>query len=251
MLAVVVALPAQLLLWPPPWHHRLRTGVVHALEAIEQVLAQRTGVDADVDPTSASEALAASAEAAAALHQVFEATPVRPTPSSRRGLAMAKLVDDVEWLHSSVRLAAQDDGGAHGEADHVRSVWDAVARLVAAARALLAAGVAGSASRAEAATAVEQAVLDLRAAREHQAHVVARDLVERALAAAGPTSEQLLVDARGALHARQVADAAEHLGRHALAATGREVSEGEPESAADASTAVVLQGDAASARPEV
>jgi hypothetical protein len=253
LLAVVVALPAQMLLWPPPWHQRLRTGMVQALDRVEQVLALGPGSGADADQTALDEAVAASADAVAALHQVFEDTPVRPTPSSGRGLAMAKLVDDVEWVHTSVHLATQDVERRPGAAGHIRSTWQAVADLVTAVRSLLAAGATeGSHSPVDAeASAVRDAVAHLRMVRERQGHLVAQDLVERSLATTGPPSEQLVVDARGALHTRQAADAAEHLGRHALAATGRTMPEGEPESAVAPGTEAALHADAASARPEV
>jgi hypothetical protein len=227
-LAVVVAVPAQLLIWPPRWHDRLREAMAGALVAVGQVLHVRSGSGSEPDADAVAAAIDQARVEVATLQFQFESTPFRPTTSAGRGLALAKLVDDLEWLRAA--SSADADRAAVDAAfcpDTTRQVWLAAAEVLERVPEVLRPSASRSATDDPGAATLLRSLHALRLARRTLSGELRDTFDQEALAGtavgsgdAAPASGDL-VDAVGAsLNARRVANATELLGRHVLLAVG-------------------------------
>ncbi len=221
LLAVVVAIPAQMLVWPPRWHDRLRASMGDAIDAVHRILVAR----AAIHPVGADIATAIESARAkvAALQWQFESTPYRPTTSAGRGLALAKLVDDLEWLRTA--SSADSDHDTINDAfcpDQTRAVWLAADRVLDAATELLATSGHAHGVEDAAVAAVVGALDELGSARRSLMVAVRTQFTRAAMttATSAPTSPELVVAVGASLNARRVANATELVGRHILLASG-------------------------------
>jgi uncharacterized membrane protein YccC len=240
-LAVAVGVPAQMLIWPPEWHDRLRAALTEALGAVRRLVRQRTPtLPADLDdgidrgPVAAAgsdqtgrgqidRAVDAARTAVSELQLQFESTPFRPTESAGRGLALAKLVDDLEWLRAAASSDpdrdAVDEGFCPGS---TQRVWAAADELMAAIPDLLVASAGRPGPDHPAARRVVTALAALRHDRRRLSAQVRQAFTELALRRdpAAPSSPELIGSVGPSLNARRVANASELLGRHSLLAAG-------------------------------
>jgi uncharacterized membrane protein YccC len=115
-LASVVALAAVALLWPAPAQDRLRAQAGATCRALAARLrAEVAYLLADGDERAAAEhaqASAAANSAIAALHQLFLATPYRPTGLSTSARATVRLVDELNWLNTVFASSRPTPGAA-------------------------------------------------------------------------------------------------------------------------------------------
>jgi uncharacterized membrane protein YccC len=98
-IAVGVAIPAAMLVWPPSEHNNLRRYAAATCEAIANVITTRAaGRTADAD--ALCELVVASL---ASLRQTFRGTAFRPVGLTTGSRALVRLVDELEWLGAVVR----------------------------------------------------------------------------------------------------------------------------------------------------
>jgi uncharacterized membrane protein YccC len=98
-IAVAVAVPAAMLVWPPKEHNNLRRYAADTCEAIADVVttraAGRTG-DADAGCERVKESLGQ-------LRKTFRGTVFRPVGLTSGSRALVRLVEELEWLGAVVR----------------------------------------------------------------------------------------------------------------------------------------------------
>jgi uncharacterized membrane protein YccC len=108
--AAAASLLAISLLWPSPVRNPVRSAAIDACRALgERLRAEVTYILGDGSQTSraAHEAVVARADAAVArLHDVFFATPYRPTGLATDARAVIRLVDELRWLNAIVLRSA-------------------------------------------------------------------------------------------------------------------------------------------------
>jgi uncharacterized membrane protein YccC len=122
-IAAGAALFATAFLWPAPAREPLRGATVAACRALaERLRSARAGPGRDA-------AVARSNAAIAALHDVFFATPYRPTGLSTGARALIRLVDELRWLNDIHVQAPQRPEGS-GARGRVQAVKSAAARVL-------------------------------------------------------------------------------------------------------------------------
>ena len=225
-LAVAVAVPAQLFIWPPHWHDRLREDMAQASDAVRRVLGLRLAGGAS-SPGQA-DAFDQARTQVAAVQLQFESTPFRPTTSVGRGLALAKVVDDLEWLRAA--STTDPDRRAVDPAccpDRTRQVWLAADAVLAQVPALLETSVERAAPDDPAVVAVASAVRGLQSARQALSDEIRQwfGRVARPAPPDPPPSSELVAAVGASLNARRVANATELIGRHVLLAAGLSADE--------------------------
>jgi uncharacterized membrane protein YccC len=122
-LASAAALLAVALLWPAPARDPLRSAAIAACRALGARLraeVKRT-VEGAQRPADAGyrAAIAEADDRVASLHDVFYATPYRPTGLSTAARTVVRLVDELQWMEGVLADAAPDPGVRHD-----RSVCD-------------------------------------------------------------------------------------------------------------------------------
>jgi uncharacterized membrane protein YccC len=142
-LAAVAGLIAIALLWPAPARAPVRDAAIAACRALAARLrAEIAWVLGGYDPATEgvhAAAVAQADEAIQALHQVFFATPYRPTGLTTSARAVVRLVDELQWLNRVVlRSAPRKHHTLNTHAREVKtaaaSALDAVAELLEAPR---------------------------------------------------------------------------------------------------------------------
>ncbi len=98
LIALVIAVPAALFLWPPRDHHALRTRTAAACDA----LADRLVALADGREISADGDADAVADALHALRNQFHSSVSRPMSLTTGGRLLVRVPDQVEWLNSAI-----------------------------------------------------------------------------------------------------------------------------------------------------
>ena len=98
LLAGAIAIPACLLVWPPPWHDDLRRRLSAAVLAVARV-AEAHG--RGTDDRAAAEDMTAQL---ARLRTQFSSTPYPPTGAAAGAVALSKLVGRVEWVAGNITL---------------------------------------------------------------------------------------------------------------------------------------------------
>jgi uncharacterized membrane protein YccC len=115
-MASIAGMAAVALLWPAPAEDQLRvraTATCRALAARLRLEVARlldgedTGTAAECEQTTV-----AADSAVAELHQLFLATPYRPTGLSTTARAVVRLVDELNWLHSLLTQSRTPPPGA-------------------------------------------------------------------------------------------------------------------------------------------
>jgi uncharacterized membrane protein YccC len=102
------ALLAIVLLWPAPARDPLRTAASAACRALAARLRAEIAHVQDGAPADEHDAAIARSDAAvSAVHEVFFATPYRPTGLSTSARAVVRLVDELKWLNTIVVQAAR------------------------------------------------------------------------------------------------------------------------------------------------
>lgn len=119
--AVAVAVPAAMLVWPPREHDELRRHAAETCAALADVVTAREGAD-DHDADAACARVSRSLDA---LRAVFRGTAYRPVGLTTGSRALMRLVEELEWLGSIV---------IGPRAARVRT-WPRRARVVSAATA--------------------------------------------------------------------------------------------------------------------
>jgi uncharacterized membrane protein YccC len=129
LLAGVIAIPACLLVWPPPWHDHLRRRLSAAVLAVARVAdAQGRGVD---DQAAHDDMTAQLAR----LQTQFSSTPYPPTGAAAGAVALSKLVGRIEWVASNITVLTR-----HGAGDlepEVRELLDVAATTLRSAAAVI------------------------------------------------------------------------------------------------------------------
>jgi len=108
-LAAGASLLAIVLLWPAPVRDPLRTAAIDACRALAARLRTEIAHVLGRPPATQEEyesTVARANDAVDALHDVFFATPYRPTGLSTAARAVVRLVDELKWLNSAVVRAA-------------------------------------------------------------------------------------------------------------------------------------------------
>jgi uncharacterized membrane protein YccC len=106
-LASAAALVASALLWPAPARDPVRTAAIAACRA----LGARLRAEAAEPAGDAYRAAVDEADGrVAALHDVFYATPYRPTGLSTSARTVVRLVDEIEWMNGVLAAAAPEEG---------------------------------------------------------------------------------------------------------------------------------------------
>jgi uncharacterized membrane protein YccC len=114
-IASAAALIATAFLWPAPTRNPLRGAAIAACRALAARL--RTEVahlqkgESGSSAGGRDAAIARSDEAIAALHDVFFATPYRPTGLSTGARAVVRLVDELRWLNDIIAQSAPHPAG--------------------------------------------------------------------------------------------------------------------------------------------
>jgi len=113
-LASVAAFVAVALLWPAPTREPLRAAASTACRALaarlrSEIALMMSGHD-EVFAADRDRAVEQSDQAVAALHQIFLATPYRPTGLSTANRTIVRLVDEVIWLNTIVVQSGRHTG---------------------------------------------------------------------------------------------------------------------------------------------
>jgi uncharacterized membrane protein YccC len=98
-IAVAVAVPAAMLVWPPSEHNNLRRYAADTCQAIADVISTRAAghtEDADARCERVSQSLGA-------LRRTFRGTVFRPVGLTSGSRALVRLVDELEWLGAVAR----------------------------------------------------------------------------------------------------------------------------------------------------
>ena len=153
-LAGALCVPAALLLWPGRPRDRLRHEAAQAARALAELVQARSRGD----HAGAAVAARAAHETTVALRDRFVSMAQRPSGTSGSTAALARLIEDLGWLHRvAARVPELGDGSAHCAAER--------AEIEAAAPAALRA-VAATLDRAPSRTAETLDLTRLRAAHE-------------------------------------------------------------------------------------
>ena len=95
-IAGILAIPACMLIWPPPWHDDLRRRLSATALAVSQLA--RVRADDGADPEARDEAQATVQSELLLLRQRFRGTPYPPTGAVASAVGLAKLVGRIEWV---------------------------------------------------------------------------------------------------------------------------------------------------------
>ncbi|HEY2601092.1 MAG TPA: FUSC family protein [Thermoleophilaceae bacterium] len=107
------ALVAITLLWPAPARNPLRTAAIAACRALAARLrADVAFVRGELTGDERDAAVAAASAAVSSLHDVFFATPYRPTGLSTAARTVIRLVDEVRWLDDIIVLSVSRPGAS-------------------------------------------------------------------------------------------------------------------------------------------
>ena len=109
MIACAFCIPACMLVWPTPWHDKLRRRLSAAAESVSRLAASiATGrPDPEVKESVLSEVALLRAE--------FAGTPYPPTGAAAGTVALTKLVGRLEWVASSTILVSEGPAWAPRE----------------------------------------------------------------------------------------------------------------------------------------
>ena len=103
-IAVAVAVPAVMLVWPPSEHNDLRRFAGQACRAMADVITTRGAGD-----TANADAMCDQVtESLGALRRTFRGTAFRPVGLTSGSRALVRLVDELEWLGAVVRLLSTE-----------------------------------------------------------------------------------------------------------------------------------------------
>jgi uncharacterized membrane protein YccC len=128
LLAGAIAIPACLLVWPPPWHDNLRRRLSAAALAVAQVAdAYGHGLD---DRAAYDDMTAELAK----LQAQFSSTPYPPTGAAAGAVALSKLVGRVEWVARNITLMRHSTVALE---PRVRELLDVVAATLRSAAAVI------------------------------------------------------------------------------------------------------------------
>ncbi len=164
LIALAIAVPAALFLWPPRDHHALRTRTADACDALADRLAALA--DGAEPPAGAVES------ALQALRGQFHSTVSRPMSLTTGGRLLVRVPDQVEWLDSAI-AALTPAGVAAWQPQARHLVPDAVAVLRACAVVLRG---PSDARRAAAVERLGSALEGLRSGRERVAGSVVESM---------------------------------------------------------------------------
>ena len=178
-LAGALAVPAALLVWPPPYRDPLRERLAGAISSLAAVACCHA--DGTTDPARTAEADVALA----ALDKEFDATTFRPTTGASSDLAIPKLYGRVQWAATNALL--DDPQAATLDLPPVRRTDAAAAAVLERAAALLVADPAGVAGLAEGLT---RALAELEEARTANQGAALRRILEGTMAAAEPAGAE-------------------------------------------------------------
>ena len=128
LLAGAIAIPACLLVWPPPWHDNLRRRLSAAVLAVARVAETHAR---GLDDRAAADDLAAQL---ARLRTQFSSTPYPPTGAAAGAVALSKLVGRVEWVAGNITLTRH---GAMALEPQVAELLDVVAATLRSAAAVI------------------------------------------------------------------------------------------------------------------
>ncbi len=103
-IAGILAIPACMLVWPPPWHDDLRRRLSATALAVSQLAQARADGRAEAEAQARSKVQSELL----LLRQRFSSTPYPPTGAAGGAVALAKLVGRIEWVAGSEMLAAPD-----------------------------------------------------------------------------------------------------------------------------------------------
>ena len=180
-IAAAVAVPACLVVWPPPWHDDLRRRLAAAVTAVANLAEARARED-----DTATEEARVSTELGR-LRRQFSATPYPPTGAAAGAVALSKLVGRVEWVAGNSAVI----GNAHWvtEPPAARAVTSKVAETLHHAAALLCDGDGHPVQDPARVAALEQST------RELDALITAALQSDVSMVADGPRDHERSVDA--------------------------------------------------------
>jgi hypothetical protein len=130
-LAVGVAIPAAMLIWPPQEHDNLRRSAAATCDALAAVISARR----DGQGQPGDDLCRTLADSLANLRRAFRGTTSRPVGLTRGSRLLIRLVDDLEWLGSVTTALEVEQMGAWSDA--VRATSDAAAGVLRASAAVL------------------------------------------------------------------------------------------------------------------
>lgn len=172
-LAVVVSVPVAVFVWPPDDHDVLRQRSAQLCGALAGMLAL------EQPPPGAGDSLVAMRRALTALREAFRASATRPAALSTGTRLLIRLVDELEWLTTTVANACAD--APEQWPPQGRRLRESSARVMAACATVLDHEGPGPTRRA--CTGLDERLADLQAAR---AAVAAETLAELRASAARP-----------------------------------------------------------------
>lgn len=105
-LALITAVPAAMLVWPPRRDDELRRRTASTCGALAELL-RLTG-DTDSTPAARTDRLATVKDELGGLRATFRATASRPVGLSTGSRALVRMVDDLEWLTSIAAHTCSD-----------------------------------------------------------------------------------------------------------------------------------------------
>ncbi|HEX3908796.1 MAG TPA: FUSC family protein [Mycobacteriales bacterium] len=104
-IAVAVAIPAAMLVWPPTEHNNLRRFAAETCRAMADVITTRAAGETE----HADELCNQVRDSLTQLRRTFRGTAFRPVGLTTGSRALVRLVDELEWLGNVVRLLRTDE----------------------------------------------------------------------------------------------------------------------------------------------
>jgi uncharacterized membrane protein YccC len=156
-IAGILAVPACMLIWPPPWHDDLRRRLSATALAVSQLAKARA--DGRADPEAQVEAQTKVQSELLLLRQRFRGTPYPATGAVASAVALAKLVGRIEWVAGNEMLTAPDTASAVWPA--VRAVIRAVAETLRLSASLICDGAGHPVDDPTAIDAVQESIQQL------------------------------------------------------------------------------------------